>query len=464
MGSNKSYWLRSGIYTMLERVAALVFGFGSFFFLVRIFSKEAFGVWALFLTVTAFIEVARNGLIQNAQIKFLTSSDKKEHPEIITASLVLNVILTLVSILIILGFANLLGQMWDSPVLEPMLYIYILTTVALIPFSQFNFIQQANFDFKGIFWSNFVRQGLLFGYILVVYWFGFPLNLIYLTVFQAIAGIFGAICAFFFVKRFLTWSTYVNWSWVKRLFHYGKYVFGTNVSSMFFKGMDQMMLGSLVGTASVAVYNTAIRISNFVEVPTTSVASMVFPQSAKRATTEGKEAVKYLYEKSVGLILALILPSMLFVLVFPKLIIWIVAGEEYFDAAPVLQVTIIFSLFIPFLRQFGTVLDSINKPKINFYFIVFCAVLNFGFNYWFINMYGIIGAAYGTLTSYSVIFVLNQVILFRELKVNTFRVFFYMKSFYREAYFKVGDLISKRSADEPRRGRKKSGYKPIGGE
>jgi len=422
------------MYTLLERIFSLLFGVGSFFFLIRVLSKESFGVWAIFLAVTSVIEVGRNGLIQNAQIKYLSSSGEEEHPQIITASTVLNVLLTLLSVLVIVCFAHLFAVIWKNSVLQTMLYIYTATTILLIPCSQFSFIQQANLDFKGIFWTNFARQGIMFFYILIACLFKSPITLINLTIVQIVSAASGAIIAFFTARKFLVWTTKVDWAWVKKLFHFGKYVFGTNVSSMFFKSMDQLMLGYFIGPASVAVYNTAVRISNLVEVPTTSIASIVFPQSARRVASEGLSAVKYLYERSVALIIILILPFFLAIIFFPEFIITLVAGAKYTDTAPILQVTILYSMFIPFLRQFGTALDSIGKPRLNFYFLVFCAVLNFVFNYIFIGMFGTIGAAYGTLTSYAIIFVLNQFILKRELNVNTFSIFYHIKDLCSQGY------------------------------
>ena len=64
----KGYWIRSGAYTILQRSSMLLFGVGSFMLLVRMLSKEDFGVWSLFLSVATLFEVARNGLIQNALI------------------------------------------------------------------------------------------------------------------------------------------------------------------------------------------------------------------------------------------------------------------------------------------------------------------------------------------------------------------------------------------------------------
>lgn len=446
-----SYWFKSGLYTFLERGGALIFGFGSFFFLVRVLSREDFGVWALFLTITSVIEAARNGLIQNAQVRFLITAKKKdEKARISTASLILNVILTVLSVLIMLLFARTAGEMWETPVLAPMFHIYALTTVLLIPFSQFNFIQQANLNFKGIFYSNFIRQSFLFIYIFTAFWFEYKISLILLSWVLAIAAAFAAFISFLFAREHMVFAKKPDWMYVKKLFHFGKYVFGTNVSSIFYKSIDQMMLGSFISTGSVAIYNTAVRISNLVEVPTTSVASIVFPQSARKMKSEGKEAVKDLYEKSVAVILALIIPAMAFILIFPEFVILIVAGDKYLDTADILRVTILFSLFIPFQRQFGTVMDSSGKPKWNFFFMLSGAVLNVVFNYFFIMNMGIIGAAYGSLSSYILIFIVNQIILYKYLKVRTFNIIRYCWKFYKEAWsfgiFKFRQVIFKSSA------------------
>lgn len=436
-----SYWLKSGIFTLFERFSLVLFGFGSYFFQVRILTKEEFGIWALFLTVTSLIEVARNGLIQNAQIKFMASSPAEEHPKIITASLALNVILTVFSVVCLFLFAGLISTLYTSPALKGMLYFYVLTTISLIFHSQFNFIQQGSFDFKGIFWSNFIRQGSFFLFIILCFVTSYKISLINLVNLQTLSAVLGAGTSFFFVRKYLKFSRTLDWEWVKKLFGYGKFVFGTNISSTIFKSIDQLMLGSIVSTSSVAVYNTAVRITNLVEVPTVSVAAIVFPQSAKRMATEGKDAVKYLYEKSVGLILALIIPIVVVVMLFAKPIILVIASAKYLDAVPILQVTILYSLFFPFSRQFGTVLDSIGMAKTNFYFIVFSAALNVVINYVFIKTFGIMGAAYGSLTAHTICFILNQIILTRILKVSFMNTLIHAKAFYIDGLAMSGHFV-----------------------
>jgi len=225
------------------------------------------------------------------------------------------------------------------------------------------------------------------------------------------------------------------------LIDFGKYAVSTNLSVILYKNMDKMMLGGMISTASVAIYDLAIRITNLMEIPTFSAAAVVFPQSAREMVTKGKDGVKKMYEQSVGAILALLVPIILFIEIFPEIIILIIAGEAYLSAVPLLRITILFGLFLPFGSQMGTVLESIGKPNINFYCTLFGFVLNIIFNFLFIKWLGVTGAAYGTLTTYIITFIATQIILYKILNVNTFNVFKYMWEFYQKGFELIKEKI-----------------------
>lgn len=432
--SKDSYWIQSGIYTTLQKFAIIFFNFGGFYFLVRTYSKTEFGIYALFTTIFYLIETARAGLIRNSQVKFLASEPESEHPFINTASLVMNVVFTLATSVIIVAISSYLTEIWKAPNLDVMLYYSLLTSFALIPSTQFEFIQHARGDFKGVFIATIARYGTIFLFILISYLVDFQYSLVTLVNVQTIAALIGSLVSYLAVRKALEFSASLSKEWFSKIFHYGKYTFGTNVSAMVNKNIDQAMLGSMISTASVATYTAALRISTLIEAPTLSVATIVFPQSAKRMQSEGPAAVKYLYEKSVGILIAIMLPAMVFVLVFPKFIIQVIAGDNYLDTVPILQVTIIYSFFVPYARQFGTVLDSIGKPKVNFYFVIFGACLTALFNYLYISRFGLIGAVYGTLTTYAIVFTLNQIILKRLMDIRTVNTFMYARNFYIDLF------------------------------
>ncbi|MEL6924960.1 MAG: flippase [Bacteroidota bacterium] len=438
--SEKSYWLKSGFFSLFERGSVFLFGLGSFLFLANGLDKADWGTWVIFLVTTSFIEVGRSGLLQNALVKYLTTCEQEEYGVITTASLFTNVVLTALSILLLFAIAEPLALWQDAPILATLVRIYAITTVVLIPLQQFNFIQQGNLDFKGIFWSNFTKQGLFFFFIAITFLSGNMLTLVDLAKAQIGCAVAGAIVSFAFAKRYLQFSRTLDFAWVKKLFSFGKYVFGTNLSAMLYKSIDKYMLGYLVGPAFTGAYENAVRVTNLAEVPTFSIAQIVFPQGAKKIKSEGKPALKALYEKSVGAIFAIILPFIIFVFLFPDFIINTIA-PKWTETIPVLRLTILYGLFLPFAIQFGTVLDAMGRPKINFYFTILGAGLNIIFNYLFISKYGLIGAAYGTLTTYSITFLLNQIVLYRVLKVKAWNVFGYMFRFYTNGIQLARDFI-----------------------
>ena len=427
---NNSYWLKSGFYTLSEKAASMLFGFGGAVLLYRaIPSQDEFGVWVLFLSIVSVIEVGRIGLLQNALVKYLSVEQGDEAGRITTASFVLNGMLTLLIVLVCLALSPLAAAVFEAEKLSQLFKIYCLSTIALIPFYQCNYIQQANLDFKGIFWGNFVKGGVLFGFILYLFTEKLPVHLTDLALVQVAAAVLSSIVSWLFAKKYAHFSRKIDWAWVGKLFAYGKFVFGTNISTQLYKTVDKLLLGSLGGTAMVAVYDAAIRITNLTDVPTSSMASMLFPQSSRRVQ-DGNGAVKQLYEKAVGAILAFMVPCIIAVLLLADWLILLTAGKAYSDAANLLRITIMFGLFLPYAVQFGTVLDSIGKPKVNFIYTLFSLLLTGLLNLLLIPKMGAKGAAIGTLIAYAITFVFMQAYLHRTLKVNPLNPFLHMVDFY----------------------------------
>ena len=408
----------------------------------------ACSVWVLFLTITSFIEVGRTGLLQNGLMTFLSKNEVTEHPKINTASLFLNMSLSVIFVIILLICGQFMGHFINyAPAviqqLQSLLTIYAGTTFVLSALYQFNFIQQANLDFKGMFWSSFIKNGLLFFYALYIRLSHHHINITDLAYCQLIAAFPAAYVAYRFAKPYFSLSKTLDWTWVKRLFHYGKYTFGTNIATMSYKNVDKLILGKYL-LGSLSTYDLAIKINNMAEVPSMTLASILFPQSARRSNTEGVASAKYLYEKSVGVILAIIVPLVIFIILFADVIIAFIGSEKYAHSAPILRLTVFYGVFMAFAMQFGTILDSIGKPKLNFYITTLNASVNLGFNFIFIKKFGLYGAAYGSLIAMSIMFIVMQTILNRMLGINWLNTFSYMLTTYKDIIGKVKDYFNKR--------------------
>jgi lipopolysaccharide exporter len=433
MGTEKlHYWLKSGAYNLAQNVQSLIFGFGGFYLLIRLTDKESYGIWALFLATTTIFETARSGLIQNALIKFLSAAPKEEHQEIISASVFLNAVLMIIALIVNFAMAGFLARLWHYPALVPMFYAYSFVYIGQGALSQLQWIEQANLSFAGVFLSGVIRQGGPFVYILSCAIFHFNLSLLTLVYATFISTFLATALQYFFVRNYLTPLSKPDMQRVKDLFNYGKYVFSTSISVVLIGTINQVMLGTIMTPAAAGSYNVIARITNLTDMPINALSTLLFPQSSKRFASQGAESGKYLYEKSVGVSLALTIPALLVVGLFPQFVLRIIAGSKYLDIAPLLYIVAVGSLFTPFNRLFGTILDSTGKPQVNFIIVVLFALTESVLTYYLIIAFGLGGAIYATNISGALFFAIMQIILHRYFKVNFLNAFRYAAKFYPE--------------------------------
>jgi lipopolysaccharide exporter len=432
--SSKNYWIKSGSYTLMLNIQQLLFGFGSFYLLVRILDKHLFGIWTLFVATTSIFEMARSGLIQSALIKFLSESTEEEKPKIISASFVLSGILMCICIVVNLSIAGYLSGLWHFPGLVQMFIVFNAVYFLQTILTQFQWIEQAYLSFQGILLTTTIRQGGFFLFIVISFLLHAQISLMELIYVQAACTGIGAITEYFFVKDYLRFSFQLHPNWIRKLFGYGKYVFGTSMSAVLSGSINQMMLGTMLSPVTAGTYNVSIRIMSLTDIPTNSLGAILFPQSAKRFATQGIEAGKYLYEKSVGTIVAVLIPLVIFVFCFPAFVVRIVAGANYGEAVPIVRYIILTCLFSPFDRFFGVILDSIGRAKLNFIIIFTLITLTGVLNYFLIGRFGIMGCVYGILIVDMFIFIIRQIILYKILNVNPLSPFRYAWRFYPEFF------------------------------
>ena len=108
----KSYWINSGSYSLLERGFGQILGLGNMVLLLRAVSTEDYGLWIQFLIIVALIEVSRTGLIQNALIRYLSTNEGENRGKINTASIFINICLTSITILLLFGFGKTSSQLF----------------------------------------------------------------------------------------------------------------------------------------------------------------------------------------------------------------------------------------------------------------------------------------------------------------------------------------------------------------
>ncbi len=416
----KSYWLRSGVLTFLQRISITLFGFFSFVILVRLLDVADFGTWVLYVSFVSVIELVREGFVKNPLIRQFVAANKEDHSFITGSSFVLNLSLFVFLSVIVAIVAKPISLWMDAPSLELLCYLYIIHSFFYTFFLHYNALHEANLNYQATFWSFFSQKLLFLLYPLSALLFGdlINVNLTNLALIQIAAVALSAGVSFWLAQRYAIEHFRYRWIYIKSIFNHGKYSFGTNMSSMILNNIDSWMLGGMVSPVAVAIYNPALRITRLVEVPMSSVASITYPKLVHKDREYARENAKKLYEKSVAAILATMIPIVIGTIVFAKPIVWFIAGEGYEEAAPILQIVVLYGLIAPFNRQFGNTLDAIGQARLTFHFVLASAVLNTVLNYYMIQKYGILGAALATITTHFIGFFIRQYFLNQLLGVS----------------------------------------------
>jgi lipopolysaccharide exporter len=395
-----SYWIRSAFYSILQRFSITLFGMINYMILIRTLSKPQMGVWTLFLIVTTIYETTKSGLLKNAHIRYVSSSDdKSERSTIASASLLINASITVVFILLILFFSDAVStSLHAAKELANMLKLFIPGLIGMVMFSHLEAIQQSHLDFKGVFAGYFVRQLAFFLVILFHTILKIPFTLERLAIYQSGTIFIGTIVIYFYSRKYLLNIFNPSRAWIKKIVGYGGYIFSSGVIGQIFANLDQLMTARFMTDGSaVAYYGSASRINQLIDIPSFAAADIIFPKVSQASAQEGPGRVRYLYERMVAVLMCFTVPTAIFIIIFPKLVITIIASSRYIAAAPILQIYMITGILRPMQNQAANLLNSIGKQKLCFWLNTVSLIANMAINYTCLYYIGFYGTAIGTL-------------------------------------------------------------------
>lgn len=411
------YWVNSAKYTTVQKFVILIIGIISFMLLARMLGPDGYGEWGVFVIFATITETIRNSLIRNAFIWFSKQTDAGEHGRLQAAAFLINCLLSVFLSLVYFISSEFIGSILNAPTMAGMLRIYSLCLIITIFFSHIETVLNAKMNFRGICWMNCIRQVFFLSGVIFFYFLELHVSTINLAFLYVGAVVVGSITGFILSSKYL-WLEFEGYKcWVSKLWKFGRFVFGTNIFSQLFRSTDVIITSIFFGPGVSAFYNASQRISNLVDMPSAVLADIMFPKVAQFSSSD-KRAVKNIYEKSVGATMMFSIPALIIILIFPGMILRFLAGSQFVEAAPILRIIAFFGFVLPFIKQFGTVIDGTGSPQINFRVMLFGFVINIIIIVIFTNIWGVIGTALGTATTYFILFVISQFILYRKFGIK----------------------------------------------
>ena len=184
--------------------------------------------------------------------------------------------------------------------------------------------------------------------------------------------------------------------------------------------IDQVMLKGLLDSQAVGLYAAATKVSLSCCLIPPLITTSLFP-AIVRAKSVGEEAYLFRVQKLYDFTLLLSIGIAIPIAFFSQEIVDILYGDEFGGSARILAIHILCGLFLSATSV--RYIQLINEDLQRYDLLLHCigASCNVLFNFFFIRLYGTIGAAYGTVLSYSFSFLATG-ILIKKVRPSFFMI------------------------------------------
>ncbi len=353
-----------------------VLGFLTYAILFRTMTKDDVGSWFFFQTIYLLADTLRTGFMQTAIIKFC-SGDGQEKKRYIGSGWIISIVITLIfcitNFALWIIFKNNGDSAWGL-----IIKYFALALIVVLPLNFSTWILQAINKFDKLLIVRLLSQGGFLISILSLFLFK-QLNLNNLVYAFIITSFLTSIICILTGWSHFKYIRFFNKTNILEFYNYGKYSTGTVISTNLFKTSDTFLIKSFLGEAMLAVYKIPEKLMEVIEIPIRSFVMTAMPEMARDVNNHGQQAAAPVMMRYAGFLSLLLIPIAVGSILFSKLAVWLVGGQQYLDtqAPMIFNIFILLAIFSPIDRFLGVTLDIINKPKLNLYKVIVMLSIQF---------------------------------------------------------------------------------------
>lgn len=353
----------------------------------RILTPSQFGLFSIATLVLSVIEI-----LTETGINIFLVQQKEDMDKYINTAWIVSMIRGLIISIIIILFASYIAQFFGTRDAYPLILL-----ISIVPFLR-GFINPAIAKFSKdlLFHMEFYYRTSLFLVetvvtILLLLILHRPAALVFGLI---VGALFEVIFSFFIVKPRPHFAFHRDL--FQKVIHSGKWITTAGIFNYLYHNGDNIVVGRLLGSSSLGLYDIAYRISML---PISEVSDVINKVSFSIFVkmNDDKKRMRSAYLKVLIVVSVIVIPIGVIFYAFPELIIRILLGEKWFAAAPVLQILSIFGVIraISFTGTSPLYADERQKAVS---LITFVSVLGMGITVIpFIIWFGLVGAAYSAL-------------------------------------------------------------------
>jgi len=394
---NIKKYLHNTLWILSEKFIGLGVVFLVAVVVARYLGPENFGIYSYVVSIVSLFAVAGHMGLSGLVVRELVNNPA-ESRTILGTTFTLKIISMSLGYILLLIYAYLY-EGFES--VEFLLISILGLTLIIRCFDVIDFWFQSYVKAKYVSISGLI--GLSFSALLklLFVFFGFGLTCFILANVLQVVMLSLSLIFFYSIKSDLKikfWS--FSWKKAKELLSQGWLVYLGSIFAILNLKLDQVMLKWYQGAEQVGIYAVAAQLSEaWYFIPTAIVASFFPKLISLRDTNFAVYQIRLQQLFSLLFLISIIVAAI--ISLGSKLIIDIFFGESYSESANVLVVHIWAAVFIFMRALFSRWILIENVLVFSLITQGFGAVVNIVLNYFWINQYGVMGAAYATLISYA---------------------------------------------------------------
>ena len=391
----KRYFFHTG-WNLTGRVISLIIGFLVNIYIIRVLGPYNFGLVSYVLSyVGIFAFLASLGVDSILYVDLVESPEKKD--KLLGTSFILKIvgsILVFIILFISIVFNN------NGFYINSLILLFGISLV-FNSFSIINTYFQAKVFSKPIVINSVVVNIILACLkVLVVF---LHLNLVYFIIILACESLFYAVGYLYIYRRYK--FSIVKWKFDK---HIARQILYSSwpliLSSAFiqiYMRIDQVFIKHMLSVESVGLYSAAVKLSEIWHFLPFVVVGSLFPavlNARKVSIAKYTHRLSRLYTLAIYLSILFIIP----IFFLSEQIVVILYGVAYLGAVSSLKIYIWAGVSVAIGSVLTQVLIGEKRTKMTLVISLIGMILNVILNIYFIPRYGIEGAAWATLISYSI--------------------------------------------------------------
>lgn len=399
--------------------------------MIRILGQSEFGLYSLIGSLAAYFSVMDMGL-GNAMVRYTArnrvSGTKERESNLNGMFLIFYSIISLITIIVGIVVYNNLHLIFEESLSSSdiksakiMIVILIVNFALSFPLSIFNSILKAHERFiveKVISIIRIVSAPLI---ILPIIYIGFgAISMVLITTIVNIGCL--VFTVYYTYKNLCIKISFgrLEEGLIREVLTYSFFVFLAVIVDQIYWQTDQIILGAVSGTLSVAIYAIAIQFVKLYIQLSTSISGLFLPKVsmlvAQNTSSDELTTLMIRYGRVQFFIVTFILLGFT---LFGEYFIRLWAGENYVEAYKVVLIIMV-PLTIPLIQNFGlSVLYAMNLQVFRSVMLIFIAIINVIISIPVATEYGLIGVA--TVTAITLllgnVFIMN-IYYYKKIDIN----------------------------------------------